>query len=113
MSCPFLIYPHPATFCLMDSSSNIERALVAQLRQGHTAEDSPLLRRVLRHNQILLHNYRVEVIKDCLCPLDGCGRTFSIVLIPNQTLYPKYCKSHRSEFRREHHQALREKSTVA
>ncbi len=97
----------------MDTATNIERALLAELRKGLTAEESPLLRRVLRNNQILLHNYRADVIKDCNCALDGCDHTFPIVLIPNQALYPKYCKAHRSEFRREHHQALREKNVVA
>jgi hypothetical protein len=91
----------------MDASSNIERALLSQLQQGHTAEDSPLLRRVLRNNQIVLHNYRAEAIKDCRCPLEGCGRSFPIILIPNQTLYPKYCQAHRSEFRREFHRQQR------
>ena len=94
----------------MDTASNIERALLGELRKGLTEEDSPLLRRVLRNNQILLHNYRAEAIKDCRCPLEGCDRSFSIILIPNQTLYPKYCNAHRSEFRREHHRALMESS---
>ena len=99
----------------MDTASNIERALLAELRKGLSAEESPLLRRVLRNNQILLHNYRIDVIKDCRCPLEGCDRVFPIVLIPNQALYPKYCKAHRTEFRREHHQNLqasREKIAV-
>ena len=92
----------------MDTAGNIERALLAQLRRGLTAEESPLLRRVLRNNQILLHNYRAEAIKDCRCALEGCDRAFPIVLIPNQALYPKYCKAHRSEFRREFHRQQRE-----
>ena len=92
----------------MDTVGNIERALLTELRKGLTAEESPLLRRVLRNNQILLHNYRIESIKDCRCALEGCERSFSIILIPNQVLYPKYCKAHRSEFRREHHKSLRE-----
>jgi len=87
----------------MDTAGNIERALLDQLRSGHTAESSPLVRRVLRNNQILLHNYRAESMKDCRCPLEGCDRVFAIILIPNQALYPKYCGEHRSEWRREFH----------
>lgn len=87
----------------MDTAGNIERALLAQLRNGHTEESSSLLRRVLRHNQILLHNYRAETIKDCRCALDGCANGFAVVQIPNQTLYPKFCAAHRSEYRREFH----------
>ena len=87
----------------MDTAADIERALLAQLRAGHSEETSSLLRRVLRHNQILLHNYRAESIKDCRCALDGCDNGFSVILIPNQTLYPKFCAAHRSEYRREFH----------
>jgi hypothetical protein len=93
----------------MDTAGNIERALLAQLRDGHTPESSPLVRRVLRNNQILLHNYRAESIKDCRCPLEGCERVFPIILIPNQALYPKYCGEHRSEWRREFHRQRRSK----
>jgi hypothetical protein len=92
----------------MDAAGNIERSLLSQLRAGETAETSPLLRRSLANNQILLHNYRAESIKDCRCPLAGCGQSFSIILIPNQTLYPKYCAAHRSEWRREFHLQLLE-----
>lgn len=88
----------------MDTAGNIERALLAQLRDGHDGESSPLIARVLRNNQILLHNYRAAALKDCRCPLEGCERAFSIVLIPNQALYPKYCADHRSEYRRALHQ---------
>jgi hypothetical protein len=87
----------------MDTAGNIERALLAQLRDGHTAESSPLLRRVLHNNLILLHNFSVPSMKDCRCDLAGCDRMFPIVLIPNQALYPRYCKEHRTEHRREFH----------
>ncbi len=82
----------------MDTAGN-EKAILARLGEP----DSPLMLRVTRNNQILLHNYQAEVIKDCRCPLQGCGNVFGIVLIPNQVLYPKFCGEHRSEFRREFH----------
>ncbi len=78
---------------------NVEKAVLAQLGDP----ESPLIRRVTRNNQILLHNYRVEAEKICLCPLPGCDAPFAVTLIPNQILYPKYCEDHRSEFRREFH----------
>jgi hypothetical protein len=87
----------------MDTVGNVERALLAQLRAGHTAETSPLLSRVLRNNRILLHNYQAPVIKDCRCDLHGCANGFSVVLIPNQALYPRYCRDHRTEHRRAIH----------
>jgi hypothetical protein len=97
----------------MDTGSNIERALLAQLQAGFTGETSPLIARVLRHNQILLHNFRSESIKDCRCALDGCKNGFSIVLIPNQTLYPKFCAAHRSEYRREFHKERLANAVIA
>jgi hypothetical protein len=87
----------------MDTAANIERALLAQLHAGATGETSPLLRRVLRNNRILLHNYQAATIKDCRCDLEGCVGAFSVVLIPNQVLYPRYCADHRTEYRREFH----------
>ncbi len=80
-------------------TGNVENAILAKLEQP----ESPLMQRVTRNNQILLHNYQAEVIKHCQCVLEGCERTFGIVLIPNQILYPKFCGEHRSEFRREFH----------
>ncbi len=87
----------------MDTVGNVERALLAELRKGHTAETSRLLARVLANNRILLHNYQAPVIKDCRCDLEGCGNAFSVVLIPNQALYPRYCREHRTEHRRAIH----------
>lgn len=87
----------------MHAAGNVERALIAQLRAGHTAESSPLLARVLRNNRILLHNYRAPAIKDCRCDLEGCDGGFAVVLLPNQVLYPRYCAEHRTEHRRALH----------
>lgn len=87
----------------MDTVGNVERALINQLRDGHTAETSPLIARVLRNNRIVLHNFRAPVIKDLACPLDGCERSFPVTLIPNQALYPRYCAEHRTEHRRALH----------
>jgi hypothetical protein len=78
--------------------SNVERAILTQLSQP----ESELVRRVTEHNQIVLHNFRIETQRECSCALLGCDRAFKITLIPNQALYPKYCESHRSEFRRRH-----------
>ena len=91
------------TFRPMDTVGNVERALLAQLRAGQTPESSPLLARVLRNNRILLHNYQAPVAKECFCDLEGCAAGFSVVLIPNQALYPRYCREHRTEHRRAIH----------
>ncbi|HLU70502.1 MAG TPA: hypothetical protein VKZ88_07000 [Fibrobacteria bacterium] len=89
----------------MSTTGNVERALLTQLQAGHTAETSPLLARVLRNNRIVLHNYKAATIRDCRCDLEGCDRGFAIVLLPNQTLYPRYCAAHRTEHRRALHRA--------
>jgi hypothetical protein len=78
------------------SEGNVEKAILAALRK----QDSPLLERVTLHNQILVHNFKHSVARTCECQLMGCTRSFAITLVPNQALYPKYCESHRTEFRR-------------
>ena len=80
-------------------TGNVEKAILAQLGKP----ESPLMLRVTRNNQILLHNFQAEVAKKCRCALQGCERAFGITLIPNQVLYPKFCVEHRNEFRREFH----------
>ena len=77
-------------------ASNVERALLRQLENP----SSPLVKRVMENNQILLHNYQVEIPRVCECGLMGCANTFDIILIPNQSLYPRFCEEHRTEHRR-------------
>lgn len=76
---------------------DVEKAILAEMAKP----GSPLIERVTRNNQIILHNYRKSVDKTCDCQLLGCRADFAITLIPNQVLYPKYCTEHRSEFRRQ------------
>lgn len=83
----------------MNHAANVEKAILAQLGDP----ESPLIRRVTRYNQILLHNYRTETPKICRCQLAGCEHNFEIILVPDQVLYPRYCEAHRSEFRRAFH----------
>tara|TARA_Y100000310_G_scaffold331242_1_gene404458 strand:- start:4623 stop:4979 length:357 start_codon:yes stop_codon:yes gene_type:complete len=35
------------------------------------------------------------------CALEGCTEMFNLTLIPNQTIYPKYCNDHRNPYKRE------------
>jgi hypothetical protein len=82
----------------MGREGDVEKAILADMAKPGT---TPLIERVTRHNQIILHNYRKAVEKTCDCQLLGCRQEFPVTLIPNQVLYPKYCVEHRSEFRRE------------
>ncbi len=80
----------------MSSYSNIERPLQEHLKKGST----PLIKRIGRNNQFILHNYLVPISNQCTCPLTKCQKKFNIKLIPNQIVYPKYCSAHRTEHRR-------------
>lgn len=82
----------------MGREGDVEKAILADMAKPGT---SPLIERVTRNNQIILHNYRKAVDKTCDCQLLGCRQEFPVTLIPNQVLYPKFCEEHRSEFRRE------------
>lgn len=81
----------------MERDGDVEKAILAEMAKP----GSPLIERVTRHNQILLHNFRKSVDKTCDCQLLGCRQEFVITLVPNQVLYPKFCAEHRSEFRRQ------------
>jgi hypothetical protein len=78
------------------SNGNVEKAILAEMGKPQ----SGLIDRVTLHNQIFLHNYTEAVRRTCECQLLGCVQTFELTLIPNQVLYPKYCREHRSEYRR-------------
>lgn len=80
----------------MGREGDVEKAILAEM----VKPGSPLIERVTRNNQIILHNFRKAVEKICDCQLLGCRQEFAITLVPNQVLYPKYCTEHRSEFRR-------------
>lgn len=80
----------------MGREGDVEKAILAEMAKP----GSPLIERVTRNNQIILHNYRKSIEKSCDCQLLGCRAGFTITLVPNQVLYPKYCNGHRSEFRR-------------
>lgn len=82
---------------MMERDSNVEKAILAGLRKPQ----SSLIDRVTVHNQIILHNFSQSVERIVGCQLMGCCQKFSLNLIPNQVLYPKFCEEHRSEFRRQ------------
>lgn len=81
----------------MERDSNVEKAILAEMRKPQ----SDLIDRVTLHNQIILHNFSQTVDRDVRCQLMGCCQSFTLSLIPNQVLYPKFCEEHRSEFRRQ------------
>jgi hypothetical protein len=83
---------------MMERDGNVEKAILSEMRKPQ----SNLIDRVTRHNQIILHNFNKSVERSAACQLMGCCQSFSLTIVPNQVLYPKYCEEHRSEFRRQH-----------
>lgn len=81
---------------MMERDGNVEKAILSEMRKPQ----SNLIDRVTQNNQIILHNFRQSVDRSVGCQLLGCCQSFSLTVIPNQILYPKYCEEHRSEFRR-------------
>jgi len=74
-----------------------ERALRQALGEGKA---EGLVHRILEHNQIIPHNFLVEVDRAVPCAHPGCVEPFSVRLVPGQIVYPKWCAFHRPEHRR-------------
>jgi len=79
------------------SDGDHERAL----RQA-IAEDKAdgLVERVLADNQIIPHNFLIEVVRKVSCAHPGCTEPFEVRLVPGQIVYPKWCDFHRPAHRR-------------
>ena len=57
--------------------------------------------RKCNNNQIIKHSFNESKVIQGTCQLEGCGKSFEILLIHNTYIYPKYCPEHRNEFKRE------------
>jgi hypothetical protein len=55
----------------------------------------------ISNNQNIKHSYKTATVIIGKCQLDGCGKDFEILVIPNIFVYPKYCPEHRNQFKRE------------
>ena len=82
----------------MTRNKDIEHSLVRALQAN---EETEHLKRILKENQIIRHNFKNPHERTLTCALEGCSAEFSIHLFPNQLIYPKFCSQHRSEFQRE------------
>ena len=52
-------------------------------------------------NQLLEHENKTTITEaEMICALEDCNNKFLIRLYPTQTVYPKYCSVHRSEYKR-------------
>lgn len=52
----------------------------------------------LELNITIKHTYIEAIRMDREC--DCCGKTYRIVVIPSQYVYPRYCEDHRNEWKR-------------
>ena len=52
-------------------------------------------------NQIIKHSYKLATVIQGKCQVEGCGRDFEILIIPNTYTYAKFCPEHRNEYKRE------------
>jgi len=66
---------------------------------------------VEENNVIISHSFSIATERIQQCGLEGCTEHFSVVLLPKQKVYAKYCPEHRNEFRRQ--QFIRQHSAQA
>lgn len=51
-------------------------------------------------NLVIMHHYQESQAVVMECHLDGCGGKVEFTILPNQFIYPKFCKEHRNPFKR-------------
>lgn len=92
-----MIQPLLDSFQRRAGDGDHERALRKALGDG--ASDG-LVARVLEDNQIIVHNFLVELERAVPCGHPGCTEPFVVTLVPGQIVYPKWCAFHRPPHRR-------------
>lgn len=92
-----MIQPALETFQRRAGDGDHERALRKALEDGAS---KGLVARVLEENQIIPHNFQVEVERAVACAHPGCSEPFVVTLVPGQIVYPKWCDFHRPAHRR-------------
>ena len=78
-------------------NNNPEDAILKSLAENTNSE---FISRVQENNQIIKHNFKKEHNRTLTCDLEKCSKLFTITLVPNQVLYPRYCEDHRTTHRR-------------
>jgi hypothetical protein len=46
------------------------------------------------------YNNADQIDLDLVCSLDGCGKVYTVKILPGLFIYPKYCELHRNEHKR-------------
>lgn len=92
-----MIQPSLETFQRRAGDGDHERALRKALGEGAS---EGLVSRILEGNQIIPHNFLVEIERAVDCAHPGCTEPFVVKLVPGQIVYPKWCDFHRPPHRR-------------
>lgn len=51
-------------------------------------------------NQTIKHTYTNPTMLLMKCKLEGCNKEFEVKIFPSVYVYPKFCKEHRNEYKR-------------
>ena len=62
-------------------------------------------------NLVINHENKEPVSHIFNCSLEGCCEPYEVVLFPKQEVYPKFCETHRNEFKRKEFSRLYKLST--
>lgn len=57
-------------------------------------------KQILINNQFIKHDNHYSTQIELTCALEGCDNTFQIKLLPRTFIYPKFCETHRNEYKR-------------
>lgn len=81
---------HPiAKYC--EEHSDIKNR-VKKERVGPTLDDL---------NMVYKHDLKEPSEMSFNCCLDGCDKSYNVIIFPKQEIYPKFCTEHRNSFKRE------------
>lgn len=64
-------------------------------------------------NFIFKHGFTHVTKLEFNCQLDGCNNKYTVKIFPKQSIYPKFCNVHRSEYKRESLQKNQTKSAIS
>ena len=85
---------NPSKYCEEHRKQKYKKG-VEKIKVKHPIKES------ISSNQIIKHSFKIATVIVGKCQLEGCGKDFEILVVPNTHIYPKYCEEHRNEFKRE------------
>ena len=55
-------------------------------------------------NFVFKHNFTEVTDVELTCHLDGCDSKYTVKIFPKQYVYPKFCETHRNDYKREYNE---------